>query len=252
MAVDKRGPASVSAHSEVRGAAGGMPADTVKAWDAPTRLFHWALVLLIGMAWVSRKYGDAGLVWHTWNGYLILILIVFRILWGFVGGSTARFSSFMYGPITSAIYGKDFLLRQPRYYLGHNPMGSAMVYALLLIVATQAIFGLFSYDDHDSIAGGPLSGKASEAWVAFFTRWHIRIFDYLLILIGLHVFANLLYYVWKGENLPKAMITGRKPARAYEDENEAKFGGTLSAIACLVLAAAIVLGGVWAAGGKVF
>ena len=249
---DKRTPVAVSAYTEASGAAGGASSDTVKAWDAPTRLFHWALVVLIGMAWVSRKYGDAGLVWHTWNGYSILILIVFRILWGLVGGSTARFTSFMHGPITAAIYGKDFLLRRPRYFLGHNPLGSVMVYALLLIVATQAIFGLFSYDDHDSIAGGPLSGKASEAWVAFFTSWHIRIFDYLLIMIGLHVFASLLYYVWKRENLPKAMITGRKPRLPYEDEAEAQFGGPLRALACLVLAAVIVLGGVWVAGGKVF
>lgn len=89
---------------------------TVATWDVPTRLFHWTLVVLIGLAWVSRKYGDAGLVWHTWNGYAILVLVVWRVLWGFVGSSTARFGSFFYAPWTSARYALDFLRRRPRFF----------------------------------------------------------------------------------------------------------------------------------------
>jgi cytochrome b len=251
MTTGKRIPSATAAPVDASGAAGQASIDSVRAWDGPTRLFHWSLVVLIAMAWVSRKYGDAGLVWHTWNGYAILILITFRILWGFVGGSTARFAAFVPEPITALVYGKDFLLRRPRYYLGHNPLGGAMVYALLLIIAAQAMIGLFSYDDHDSIAGGPLSGKLGEEWVAFLTKWHLRIFDYILILIGLHIFANVLYLVWKRENLVKAMITGRKPRQPYEDMAEATYGSAALAVVCLILAAAIVLGGIWMAGGRI-
>jgi cytochrome b len=252
MTIEKSAPTAAWAPADASSAGAGVPgAGTVRAWDLPTRLFHWSFVVLVAAAWVSRKYGDAGLVWHTWNGYAILTLIVFRILWGFVGGSTARFASFVPEPVTALIYGKDFLLRRPRYYLGHNPLGGAMVYALLLIIAAQAVIGLFSFDDHDSIAGGPLSGKLGEEWVAYLTSWHVKIFDYILILIGLHIFANLLYLVWKRENLVKAMITGRKPRHPYEDMPEARYGSLGLAFVCLLLAAAIVLGGIWLAGGSI-
>ncbi len=223
----------------------------VWAWDVPTRLFHWTLALLILMAWVSRNWGDEGLVWHTWNGYAILILVVWRVLWGFVGTSTARFTSFVAWPWTAARYGIDFVLRRPRHFLGHNPLGGAVVIVMLGMVGAMGVLGLFSYDDHTSIAGGPLSGKVSdEAW-ALATKWHIWLFDILLWVIGLHIGANIAYRVWKGENLVAAMITGRKEARSYEDEPEARLASPLLALACLVVAAGVVLGGIVAAGGKI-
>lgn len=223
----------------------------VKAWDLPTRLFHWTLVVLIAMAYVSRRWGDAGLVWHTWNGYAVLVLIVWRLLWGFVGSSTARFGSFLYWPRQSARYGIDFLLRRPRHFLGHNPLGGLIVFAFLGLVGLMGLLGLFAYDDHDGLVGGPLSGRvAEELWQAA-TRWHIWLFDALLWLIGLHVAANLAYLAWKRENLVRAMITGRKPSADFEDQPEARIAGTGRALLCLAVSVAIVFGGIWAGGGKI-
>ena len=223
----------------------------VKAWDLPTRLFHWTLVALIAMAYVSRRWGDAGLVWHTWNGYAVLVLIVWRILWGIVGSSTARFKSFFYWPWQALQYGMDFLLRKPRHFLGHNPLGGSVVFVLLGLVGLMGFLGLFSYDDHDSLAGGPLSGRVSEAVWGAATHWHLRLFDVLLWVIGLHVAANLLYLVWKRENLVRAMITGRKPRAAFEDHAEVRTVGGGAAFVCLIIAIAIVFGGVWLGGGKI-
>lgn len=224
----------------------------VVAWDVPTRLFHWALVLLIFNAWATRHWWVDNFDWHKWNGYAILILVVWRALWGFVGTSTARFASFFYWPWHSARYGLDFALRRPRHFLGHNPLGGSVVFVLLGVVGALGLLGLFAYDDHTSNAGGPLATKVSDAAWAWATKWHIRIFDGLLIVVSLHIVANLLYLVWKRENLVKAMITGKKPAISYEDQREAKVASGLLALVCLAIAAVIVLGGISLAGGRVF
>lgn len=223
----------------------------VKAWDLPTRLFHWLLALLILSAYLTRKNSD-DLAWHKWNGYAILILIVFRILWGFAGSSTSRFSSFLYGPWTSLRYAWDFLLRRPRRFLGHNPLGSLAVLAMLGLVAAQGVLGLFSYDDHDSIDGGPLSGRISESLVTTLTAWHIWLFYILLYVIIAHIAANVLYILWKRENLVTPMITGRKRAAEFEDAPAARIAPLWRALVCLALAAGIVLGGIVLAGGKPF
>ena len=225
---------------------------SVAVWDVPTRLFHWTLVVLVGLAWVSRKYGDAGLVWHTWNGYAILVLVVWRVLWGVVGSSTARLSEFFYWPWTSARYALDFVMRRPRYFLGHNPLGGSVVFMILGLVGAQGLLGLFSYDDHDDNVGGPLSSKVADATWAWATKWHLLLFDVLLIIIALHVAANLLYLVWKRENLIRPMLTGRKPAADFEDAREARLIGGSRAVACLVIAIVVVLGGVRLAGGRLF
>jgi cytochrome b len=224
----------------------------VRAWDGPTRFFHWSLVALIFCAWASRKWGDEALVWHKWNGYAVLVLIIWRILWGICGSSTARFAAFLYWPWTAAKYAFDFVVGRPRKFLGHNPLGAAMVFALLGMVGLQGGLGLISYDDHDAMTGGPLAGRVSDATWGAATKWHIAFFDYLLIAIGLHITANILYLVWKRENLIKAMVTGRKPRAPYEDQREARIAGTGRALLCLIVAAVIVFGGITAAGGRIF
>lgn len=224
----------------------------VLAWDLPTRLFHWLLVVLIALSYVSRHWGDAGLVWHKWNGYAILVLIVWRVLWGFAGTSTARFRSFFYWPWTAASYGIDFLFRRPRHFLGHNPLGGSMVFVLLGLVGLQGVLGLYSYDDHTAIAGGPLAGKvADETWAAI-TKWHIWIFDIILIAIALHILANVLYLVWKRENLVKPMITGKKLEANFEDHAEARVETIGRALVCLIAAVLLVFGGIMTLGGKIF
>ena len=231
---------------------GGVAPPTVQAWDLPTRLFHWSLVTLVAGAYVSRRWGDAGLVWHKWNGYGILVLVVWRVLWGFAGSSTARFQSFFYWPWTAARYGIDFALRRPRHFLGHNPLGGSVVFLMLGLVGLQGTLGLFSYDDHDSNAGGPLAVKVADATWAAATKWHLIIFNVILAVVALHLLANLLYILWKGENLVKPMITGRKAAAAFEDEAEARIASAGRALVCLIAAVLLVFGGIMTLGGKVF
>ena len=220
----------------------------VLAWDVPTRVFHWALVLLVLSAWVSYRYSenfsDHLLKWHRWNGLAILTLMVWRILWGFAGSSTARFSSFVRSPSDAARYARDLVAGRTRLFLGHNPLGGLMVVALLLVLTVQASLGLFTVE-HNDLTAGPLYRLVSEAATKTASKWHHLVFDRVLLpLIVLHIAANLFYGLMKREPLIPAMITGRKPAAAYEDASELRPAGRplVRALALLALSAALVLG----------
>ena len=232
------------------------PNSSVNSWDLPTRLFHWTLVALIICAWVSFEFaeaiGDVTLKWHRANGLAILTLLVWRLMWGLFGSSTSRFASFVRSPATAIGYARDLAAGTPRRFLGHNPLGGWMVLALLAALLTQAAFGLFAIDDND-LTGGPLSHLVSEKTNKLATGRHDFIFHFLILpLAAIHVIANVLYGRLKGEPLNRAMMTGKKPTAAYEDAAEARIpnGAIARAVLCLLIAAAIVLGGLWLAGGK--
>ncbi len=228
----------------------------VAVWDLPTRLFHWTLVILIISSWISYEFaediGDETLVWHRANGLAILVLIVWRILWGIWGSSTSRFAGFVQPPAAIVSYARSLLNGHASRYLGHNPLGALMVLTLLAALATIGVFGLFATDDND-LVGGPLYRLVSEQQNARAARLHDQLFNYLLLpLVALHVTVNALYTLVKREPLIQAMITGKKPAEPYADAQEAGIAARpgLRAMICLVAAAAIVLGGIAAAGGR--
>lgn len=228
----------------------------VTAWDLPTRLFHWSLVILVLTAWLSFRYAenisDYLLKMHRWNGLAILVLLVWRLLWGVAGASTSRFSNFIAAPAAALTYGRDLFVGRSRRFLGHNPLGGWMVIALLATLFIQAALGLFTVE-HNNLAAGPLYRLVSEAATKTASHWHHLIFDWALLpLIALHVVANLLYGLFKSEPLIPAIITGRKPAARYEDESEARLvpRPLLRATALLVLAAVIVLGGIRLLAGR--
>jgi cytochrome b len=236
------------------GPAGGPP--EVAAWDLPTRLFHWTLVVLLISSWVSFRYaaalGDYTFKWHRWNGYAILVLIVFRVLWGFAGSSTSRFVSFVRSPWVAFGYGLDLLRGRDRHFLGHNPLGSWMILALLAVVAGQATLGLFTVE-HNDITAGPLYRLVSEPTWQLLSKWHVWMLYWVILpLVAVHVTANVLYGVVKRDPLIQAMVSGVKPAADYEDERQARLVARpmLRALACLVLASVIVFGGIWAVGGR--
>lgn len=230
---------------------------TVAAWDLPTRLFHWTLVLLIVSAWVSYEFaedlGDVTLVWHRVNGLAALTLIVWRILWGIWGPPSARFASFVRGPAAVLAYAAGILSGSAARYLGHNPLGALMVVALLITVGVQAGFGLFATDDND-LVGGPLYRLVSEHGNERATAWHAFVFNFVLLpLAAVHVAVNLLYTFVKKEPLIPAMVTGRKPAARYADGKDAiPLGGRplVRAFVCLIAAGVIVFGGILALGGR--
>lgn len=228
----------------------------VRAWDLPTRAFHWTLVTLVAISWASYQYaqliGDPRLVIHRRTGYAVLILVVWRILWGFCGSSTARFASFVRGPGAVASYASSLAGGRPQHYLGHNPLGALMVLALLALVGGQAALGLFTVE-HNDLAAGPLYRLVDEDMQKLASRWHRRaVYWFLLPAIGLHIAANVLYGLIKKEPLIPAMVTGRKPVAQYEDTAEAVIveRPVMRALVCLVAAAVLVLGGIVLLGGR--
>lgn len=223
---------------------------SVPAWDLPTRVFHWLLAALIVSAYLTNKFGGVDLYWHRLNGYAILTLVLFRVFWGFVGGSTARFSSFVGWPWRAAGYALGLIKGRSKQYLGHNPLGGWVVLLLLGLLAFQGITGLFSNDD--VLAEGPLVKLVSYDTSAYISKLHLRNFNLLLIVIGLHIAANFLYLWWKKINLITPMVSGRKAPQSFADQNEARFGSPLLAVFCLLLAAACVLGAIKLAGGRLF
>lgn len=230
--------------------------DFVRAWDAPTRIFHWLLVVLVAIAWATYEYsealGDPVLKWHRWTGLLILTLLVWRLLWGLFGSSTARFSSFIPAPSKLVSYASSVRHGREAKYLGHNPLGALMIVALLALLLTQATLGLFTVE-HNDLTAGPLYLYLSEEGRKTATSWHRYLFEEVTLwLIGIHILANLAYALLRREPLIWAMFTGRKPADDYADAQTLGVVSNpmLRAGFLLALSAVIVFGGIWALGGR--
>ena len=227
----------------------------VRAWDWPTRAFHWLLAALVLFAWVSWRYsealGDDTLKLHRWNGHAILVLVAWRLLWGLVGSSTSRFSAWLWWPWTAVGYGLRLLRGETPLYLSHNPLGAYMILALLFMVTAQAVLGLFAVDD---VTAGPLYRLVSEERQKVNTAWHVWLFYWVILpLVAVHVIANFWYGLAKKEPLITAMITGKKPAAGYLDGYEATIlhHPWRRALVCLLIAAGIVLGVIYGLlGGK--
>jgi cytochrome b len=224
---------------------------SVPVWDAPTRLFHWSLVILIVLAIVTNKMGSQTFYLHKINGYLILSLVLYRIIWGFVGGPSARFFNFV-RPFEAPVYVFDLLRGKSRHFLGHNPAGGLMVLALLAIVGAQALFGLFTLDDIPATIEGPFASKVAESSAEWASVWHRRGIKILMALAGLHLLANLFYTFVKKDNLIKAMVTGSKPESDYEDMPASPPASTAKAAAVFLLSVAIVFGSVYMFGSAPF
>ncbi len=183
----------------------------ILVWDLPVRLFHWALVILLAVSYFTGQAGGDWMKFHFWSGYAILTLLLFRIAWGFVGSTTARFSDFVAGPAACLAYARGLLRGRRSFEIGHNPVGGAMVVVLLLAVLAQVCAGLFASDTDTGMVSGPLANLIPDKWVDHLTDFHSFWVNVLLVLVGLHVLAAIFYLVWKRQNLIGAMFTGHKP-----------------------------------------
>lgn len=182
---------------------------TVRVWDLPIRLFHWMLVVLIITAIMTAKIGGKKLEWHFLIGYAMLALVVFRILWGMIGSRYARFSSFLFAPGTIIAYVTNNKDAARKKYLGHNPIGSLWIFALLGVVLLLIATGLFANDDIAS--EGPLAKFIDKDLSDRATWLHVQVCGKLIyMLIGLHIAAIAYYYFIKKENLVIPMFTGDK------------------------------------------
>ena len=172
-----------------------------KVWDPLLRVFHWGLVLSFAIAFISAEEWDD---LHIWAGYAVAALIAFRLIWGVVGPRPARFMRFMVGPSGVATYAKQMLAGKAPRYLGHNPLGAAMILILILSLAIISMTGwMMTLDQYWGVE-----------WVE---DVHEVIANLMLVLIALHVCGVIISGLSHGENLERAMVTGRKRALSGHD-----------------------------------
>jgi cytochrome b len=183
-------------------------ARSVRVWDLPVRLTHWALVLCIIGLYATGEYGWLTLQWHFRFGYATLALVSFRILWGVVGSEHARFADFLRGPGAIARYLGTWGHSSYRPAIGHNPLGALAVLAMLGLILAQAVSGLYSNDEIEWF--GPLSERISMDASAQWTDWHHLGQKLLLALIVVHLLAVSVYRLVKREDLVAPMLSGRK------------------------------------------
>ena len=184
----------------------------IKVWDLPVRLFHWAIVVLICCSWATQEWNH--MEWHVRSGYAILTLLLFRIMWGFIGSDTARFTRFVRSPAAALRHLARIRRPEVDREIGHNAAGGWMVLLMLVLIGVQAGTGLFANDDANT--EGPLMhlvDKDQSDWLS-----HIHSLNFTLIeaVIVLHVLAIAVYAVLKRQNLVRPMVTGTKllPAEA--------------------------------------
>ena len=222
----------------------GKTSTRILVWDVPVRLFHWTLAVLLAVSYFTARAGGDWMNLHFWSGYAILTLLFFRIAWGFLGSTTARFSSFLKGPSAALAHLGHLLGRGRPRDAGHNPLGGAMVVVMILAVLAQAATGLFAADTDMGMVNGPLALKVADKWVERATDFHSFWINVLLILVGLHVLAVVFYLAWKRQNLIGAMFTGRKPADDVVEPGAAMpklvFVSNRLAISLLLVSAALV------------
>jgi cytochrome b len=198
MAADKHTPTPSAEASD----------HAVLVWDLPTRLFHWLLVFFVAVLMITGNIGGLSMRYHEFAGVAVLVLVLFRVVWGVVGGRHARFAAFVVGPGAAAAYARDLIGKGGKRYLGHNPLGGWSILAMLAALCVQASTGLFANDD--ILTEGPLAHWISKGSSDLLTQVHHINKDALMVLIAVHILAVAFYFLVKHENLLTPMITGYK------------------------------------------
>jgi len=199
------------------------PTTETTVWDPLVRLFHWILVTAFCTAYVTQGEpferfqdqldGEWLQIVHVWAGYIIVGLLLFRLIWGFVGPRTARFADFVRGPRVTLTYVKDVLTLRATRYLGHNPAGGAMIVVLLLSLTATVAAGLALYGADKGL--GPLAdllANSNDSTVRFIKEAHEFLANFTLLLVAGHLVGVIWESLLHRENLARSMITGRKRA----------------------------------------
>jgi cytochrome b len=201
-----------------------MPeSNEVRVWDPFVRIAHWTIAIGFFVAYFSE---DAMTV-HVWAGYVIAILVVLRMAWGFIGTRHARFADFAYSPKKDLQYFRDLLFARAKRYIGHSPAGGAMVFALLLFLAITVTTGIILYAEEEG--AGPLApfytqteasqsasndavgeGREGAEREGAFEEIHEVAANATLALVIFHILGVILASFVHHENLARAMVTGRK------------------------------------------
>lgn len=212
---------------------------TVRVWDLPTRLFHWALAMCVIGLVITGNVGGNWMNWHLRLGYAVLTLLIFRLLWGFVGGYWSRFARFVYAPTTVLAYMRG--QGRPEHQVGHNPLGALSVFALLAILLAQVGSGLFA--DDEIAFTGPLVTLVSGEWVSQATSYHKNVGKFIVLaLVLLHLGAIAFYKLVKKDNLVRPMLSGDKTVEVPVTSAVDTAGTRLLALLLLAISAGLVYG----------
>ena len=222
---------------EDEGRAGG-PRE-VRIWDLPTRIFHWVLVVLVVVCYLSGDNGRFDI--HIPAGQALLVLVFGRVLWGFVGSEPSRFRAFVRPVGEIAAYVQTLGKRDPGPHPGHHPLGGLSVVAMLAVLLLQAGLGIFAVDV-DGLYEGPLSFLVSYDAAREAAELHEDVVDVLLVLVGLHLAAILFYRLFKREKLVKPMVTGWA-SLPPGDRPAPRLVSAWRALLVVAIAAALILGG---------
>jgi cytochrome b len=178
----------------------------ILVWDLPTRLFHWAVAVLILIAYVTYHFG--WMDWHARAGDAVLTFVVFRLLWGFFGSVTSRFSRFAAAPSAAFAHLSRMFLREPDCQVGHNPAGGWVVFLLLALLLGEALSGV--YVQNDIANQGPLTELTPPRIANAISAIHWILWDALLAAVVVHIVAIAVYALAKGQDLVRPMFTGLK------------------------------------------
>ena len=215
----------------------GQELRAVRVWDLPTRAFHWALVLAVAGMVVTGRIGGDAMIWHSRLGYATGSLLLFRLVWGLVGGHWSRFRAFTYSPRVTLEYLRG--RAGPETAVGHTPLGAASVYALLLFLAAQFATGLFSEDQADFT--GPLSILVSNRAVRLLTGYHKNVGQFVVFALALlHVAAIAYYQLRRRQDLVGPMWRGDKQALVQVPESRDDARSRLLALALFALCCAAI------------
>lgn len=203
-------------------------------WDLPLRIFHWSLVLTLGGLWFTSEQDNGYFEYHFLLGYIALGLVIFRLVWGFIGTKHSLFRNF----VTSHTELRGYLQSTSQTYAGHNPAGSLMVVFMLTTILAQAVSGLFLTDD--IIYSAPYYGTVGEGLEQIFNLVHRNGFNVILAAIVLHIAAVLYYEMVKKQALVGAMMHGKKSAKLISKDSAIKRSKLLMALFLALVVAAFV------------
>jgi len=195
----------------------------IKVWDAPVRIFHWTFVVLILAAWFTGEWRGERFPYHAYIGYAAGIVLFFRVIWGFVGSSYARFSDFVYSPGKTFKYALEVMKAAPSRYVGHNPLGGWMIMLMIVVIGITIVTGILGPIEHDMEELHEFLGE-----------------NIILILVGLHLLGVVADSIMTKENLARAMVTGEKPAELYEGSPKSYTGGGAKRAFVVALVALVV------------
>jgi len=191
---------------------------SVKVWDPFVRIFHWTLVLSFFIAYITE---EDFLSIHSYAGYILLILLGLRIIWGMTGTRHARFSDFTYSPQTIKDFIKDTFYLRAKRYLGHNPAGGAMILIMIISLLITSFTGLAVYGVEEQ--AGPLASwftQKDSIWADIFEETHEFFANFTLLLIFVHVAGVIVESFIHKENLVKSMIDGKKRSDSRKMKEE--------------------------------